>query len=804
MKFSNIIDKMTLFEKARFLSGKSVWETMDYAKYDIPSIFLADGPHGLRKQEGSSDHLGLNRSLEATCFPTAATIANSWSEELSEQIGQCLGREAVAQKVHVILGPGLNIKRSPLCGRNFEYFSEDPYLSGKLAAGYIRGIQSQGPAACPKHFAVNNQELRRMSNDSILDERTYRELYLTGFEIAVKEGKAKTIMSAYNRINGVYANENKTLLLDILRKEWGFDGFVVSDWGGSNDHVSGVKNGSNLEMPTTGVNGAMEIVEGVKNGLLSESDVNDRVDELLGVIFSITKPQEQGASTFDREAHHGIAKQAALESIVLLKNESRILPIKEDRRVAFVGDFFVAPRYQGAGSSMVNPTKLDSVLDLIKLKSNDNCQFARGFERGEEANSKLFEEAVALAKRADIVVYSMGLDEISESEGVDRRHLKVNQQQIQLLEALAAVNSNIVLVLFGGSVIEMPWIQHAKGILHAYLPGQAGAGAILDTLFGLNNPSGKLTETYPLQLSDTPNARYYPGAERTSEYRESLFVGYRYYQTVGKRVQFPFGFGLSYTEFKYSDLKIENDKVSLTISNVGDYDGFEVVQLYVSAPNERIYRPKLELKAFKKVFLMKNESQRIEMQLDEYAFRYYDFKLEYFQVETGNYEILIGASCEDIRLQATHFVDGNSPSDLYDKRELSMYFTGNVTNVDNQTFSKLLGQPIQNGKWDVNQPIEYNDSISQLYYAKGLLARFSYKILNGLMRRSEKKGKPNLNIIFIFNMPFRGIVKMTSGAVSKEMADGLLVIINRGFFAGIGKLIAATIRNFRKPKSERT
>ena len=597
MKHQDLLDKMTLGEKAAFLSGKNMWQTRDFAHLGIPSIFCSDGPHGVRKQAGAGDHLGLNASLPATCFPTAATVANSWDEKLGEELGNALGEEAAAQEVHVLLGPGLNIKRSPLCGRNFEYFSEDPYLAGKMAASYIRGIQSQGVYACPKHFAVNSQELRRMAMDAVVDERTLREIYLTGFEIAVKEGGAKSIMTSYNEINGVYANENKHLLQDILRREWGFDGIVITDWGASNDHAAGVAAGSNLEMPSPGLDSAREILRAVKEGRLTKEEVDACVDELLDAVLTLTEQTKGKNHKIDKEKHHSLARRAAEESAVLLKNEDGFLPLKPGCKVAFIGDFALEPRYQGAGSSMVNPICLETLAQLLSGNPEtlepflpSGIQLAginRGYCRNGEADAMQKKEALELAASADVVIYCFGLDEISESEGMDRSHMRIPQNQIELLEAIAKVNPNIAGVISAGAAVEMPWAHCLKAILYGGLYGQAGAGAMLNLLTGKVNPSGKLSETYPIKYEDTPAFRYFPSSQRTAEYREGIYVGYRYYQAASVNVQYPFGHGLSYTDFAYSDLQADENGVEFTITNTGKRDGAETAQLNVGKTSER-------------------------------------------------------------------------------------------------------------------------------------------------------------------------------------------------------------------------
>ncbi|MFC2470983.1 MAG: glycoside hydrolase family 3 protein, partial [Lachnoanaerobaculum gingivalis] len=532
MKHRDIIEKMTLEEKCAYLSGKNAWDTRSFSSIGIDVLHHADGPTGLRKQAGKGDHLGLNASVPATCFPTAVTLANSWDVSLLEKVGEGLGIEAAAEDVNVLLGPGINIKRNPLCGRNFEYYSEDPYLSGKLAAAMIKGIQSNGIAACVKHFAVNSQELRRMAMDSVLDERTLREIYITAFEIAIKEGKPKSLMTSYNMVNGVYANENEHLLMDILRKDIGFDGMVVTDWGASNDHALGVKNGSSLEMPAPGLDSARELLEALKTGKISESDIDARVDELIDITLSTKnkkKPQDKAKMFEDNNA---LAREAARKSIVLLKNEENILPLDKSKKVAIIGDFAFSLRYQGAGSSMVNATIVENAQRLIKKLDLNIIGMAHGYSRADKEDESLVNEAIELAKQADIVLYFFGLNEASESEGLDRTHLRIPNNQVELLEKLSKVNENIVGIISAGSCIEMPWEKNLKGILHGYLFGQAGMGAVFELLNGEYSPSGKLSESIVKKYEDVPNIKYYPSKERTSEYRESIFVGYRYFTTA--------------------------------------------------------------------------------------------------------------------------------------------------------------------------------------------------------------------------------------------------------------------------------
>ena len=694
----------------------------------------------------------------------------------------------------------LNIKRSPFCGRNFEYFSEDPYLAGKMAAGYVRGIQKNGISACPKHFAANSQELRRMASDSVMDERTLREIYLTGFEIAVKEGGAKSIMSSYNRINGVYANENPHLLQEILRDEWGFDGFVVSDWGASNNHVEGVRAGSHLEMPTTGGDSDLELVEAVKSGKLSEELLDQRVDELLDVILSTTKAVASlTGKPFDIEKHHAMAAKASEQSIVLLKNENGILPLKKGTRVAVIGEFAQKARYQGAGSSVVNPIKLDNAMDVIKNFDLDVAGFEAGYPRSGKGNTEMQGKAVELAKKADIVLLYIGLDEISESEGLDRTHMRLPQSQVDLIEAVSAVNPNIVAVMSAGSAVEMPWLPKCKALIHGYLCGQAGASSVLKAIMGEVNPSGKLAETYPVKYEDVPSAPYFPAKERTAEYRESLFVGYRYFETANVPVLFPFGFGLSYTTFEYSDLTVSDKEATFTLKNTGKMDGAEVAQLYVSKTDSKVFRPAKELKGFQKVFLKAGESKKVTIPLDDKAFRYFNVKTNEFEVEGGEWVILIGASAADIKLSGTVEVKGTEAASPYDKAKFAKYFSGDIKNIFDEEFEALLGHPIPDGHW--SGTLDMNDAICQLYYAKSGLARFVYKIMTNMLNKSIEKGEPDLNITFIYNMPFRGIAKMAGGMCTMEMAKGILTICNGHFFKGMGAVIGGFFRSGKKRKA---
>ena len=786
-----LLKELTLEEKCALLSGAETFKTRGMPEHGIPQIWLSDGPHGLRKQAGESDHLGLNPSVPATCFPTASAVANSWDAALGEEIGAALGEEAAAQEVSVVLGPGLNMKRNPLCGRSFEYFSEDPYLAGKLAAGYIRGIQSKGVAACPKHFAVNSQETRRMASDSIVDERTLREIYLTGFEIAVKEGHPRSIMSSYNLVNGTYANENKHLLMEILRGEWGFDGAVITDWGGSNDHALGVKNGSTLEMPAPGGDSVRELLAAVESGKISESDIDARLSELLPLVFDTKAALDAAPREFDAAAHHALARRAAAESLVLLKNEGSLLPLAAGSKVAVIGDFAKNPRYQGAGSSMVNSTQVDVLLDKLIDSELNVIGYQQGFDRHGKPDAALQKSACELATQADTVILCMGLDEIAESEGLDRSNLRLAQNQVDLLQAVAAVNTKIVVVLYSGSVVETPWLDNCQALLYAALGGQAGAGAVADALTGKVNPCGKLAETWPLTYADVPSAADFATRRKTVEYREGLYIGYRYFTTAEKAVRFPFGYGMSYTTFAYSDMAADEQGVSLTVTNTGSVAGTEIVQLYVAKKNSELFRPAKELKGFARVTLAPGEKQRITIMLDDKAFRFWNVKANRWEIEGGEYELLVGASVEDIRLCEKISVHGTATVHPYEDRDLDCYYKGDVLHVSDADFEKLLGHPIPNGKTKIDR----NLTLGELNHARSPLGWLVWLVLTILLDVSYKRGKPDLNILFQYNMPLRALAKMTNGAISMGMVDGIVMELQGFWILGLVRVIYEAIKN---------
>ena len=791
MKHTDIITKLNLEQKCALLSGDTVFTTRGYKNAGVPPITLSDGPNGVRKQAGAADHLGLNPSVPATCFPTAATVACSWDPALGEEIGRAMGEEAAAQEVAVLLGPGLNTKRSPLCGRNFEYFSEDPYLSGKMAAAYVRGIQSEGISACPKHFAVNSQELRRMASDSVVDERTLRELYLTGFEIVVKEAHPKALMSSYNLINGIYANENAHLLQDILREEWGFDGAVVTDWGGSNDHALGVKNGSTLEMPAPGGDAVRELLAAVRSGKIIEADVDARLDELLTLVLDTHAAVERHSRSFDADAHHALARRAAGESVVLLKNDDALLPLAEGTRVAVIGDFVETPRYQGAGSSAVNSIKVDTFLDCLNDSGLYSVGFAPGFDRQGKPDAAKQAEAVALAAEADAVLLCLGLDEIKESEGLDRADMKLADNQIELLQAVREANPNTVVIVNAGASLETPWLAHCKALVYGALGGQAGAGAMVDVLTGKINPGGKLAETWANAYADTPARDHFAGPGRTVQYREGLYVGYRYYQTAGVPVAFPFGHGLSYTQFAYSDLHADAHSATLTVTNTGDRAGAEIVQLYVAKPNAEIFRPAQELKAFAKVQLAAGESKTVTLTLDDKAFRYWNTRTDSWEMEGGTYELRVGASSADIRLTAAVEVIGTDALNPYAGKALPHYQSGKVQTVPDAEWETLLGRPIPDDRVEIDR----NMTLGELNHGRSPLGWLVWAVLTALLNASYKKGKPDLNVLFQYNMPLRALAKMTNGAISMGMVDGIVMEVQGFWVIGLVRVIFEAVKN---------
>lgn len=665
-----LVQRMTLEEKAGMCSGLDFWHLKGVERLGIPSIMVTDGPHGLRKQDSSADHLGLTASVPATCFPSAAGLASSWDTELARQVGVALGEECQAEDVAVLLGPGVNIKRSPLGGRNFEYFSEDPLLSTRMAAGHIKGVQSQGVGTSLKHFAVNNQEERRMSIDAVVDERTLREIYLASFEGAVKDAQPWTVMNSYNKVNGTYAGENEWLLTDILKDEWGHEGIVVSDWGAVNERADALAAGMELEMPASGGIGERKVIDAVEKGELSLEKLDRAVERLLTLIFKAVDHKQENA-TYDKEEHHQLARKVASESMVLLKNEESILPLQREGSVALIGAFARKPRFQGGGSSHINPTQVDDIVDEMTRVAGDEVKitYAPGYRiEADDVDESLMADAIQTAQAADTAIVFVGLPDRYESEGYDRSHLRLPDNHIRLIEEVAKVQPRVIVVLSNGSPVEMPWLPKVQAVLEAYLGGQAVGGAIADLLYGEVNPSGKLAETFPAKLSHNPSYLNFPGEGDRVDYREGIFVGYRYYDTKQIDPLFPFGYGLSYTTFEYADLTVNRTEltdqdevqVSVRVTNTGDRAGKEIVQLYIHDVESTVIRPARELKAFAKIQLEPGQSEVIGFTLDKRSFAYYNVDMKDWHVETGEFEIQVGSSSRDIHLQTRVTVESTA------------------------------------------------------------------------------------------------------------------------------------------------
>ncbi|PUU90216.1 glycoside hydrolase family 3 protein [Halanaerobium sp.] len=751
-KIENLLKEMTVEEKAEICSGASWWKTAAIERLDIPAIMMADGPHGLRKQDKDADHVGINESVEAICFPTASALACSWDRDLMTKMGEALGEECQSEDVNILLGPGVNIKRSPLCGRNFEYFSEDPLLASELAANYVKGVQSLGVGTSLKHFAANNQEHRRLTVNAEIDERTLREIYLSAFERVVKEAQPWTIMCAYNRVNGTHASEHKRLLTDILKEEWGHEGFVVSDWGAVNYRDQGVEAGLELEMPSSHGDGKKAIVDAVEAGTLSKESLNRAAERILKIVFKAVEESRDDLD-YDKKKHHKLAREIAADSMVLLKNEDNILPLSEKQSLGIVGAFARKPRFQGGGSSHINPYQVDTAYSELKKYSQGELPYAEGYLIDDDHNdSELIAKAKELAEKVDKVVVFAGLPDRYESEGYDRDTLEMPPNQNHLINELSDINENIIVVLSNGSPVTMPWLNRVKAVLEGYLTGQAGGGATADILFGRVNPSGKLAETFPQKLSDNPSYLFFPGEKDKVEYREGIFVGYRYYDSKEVKPLFPFGFGLSYTDFEYSDLKIDKEKITdqetlklrLKVKNTGKLYGKEIVQLYVADPESTVIKPTKELKEFIKVELEPGQEKIVEFELGKRAFAYYNTEIDDWYVESGDYEILIGSSSRDIRLKEKIKVE--STVELYDEYTIN-------TNIGD-----IISDP--EAEKYFNQLLEE--------YLKG----------TELMERLEGRDDEMMEAMFKY-MPLRSLAMFSEGAISRIQVEEIVEKLNK-------------------------
>ncbi|MBQ2903590.1 MAG: glycoside hydrolase family 3 C-terminal domain-containing protein [Clostridia bacterium] len=784
---AEILAQMTLEEKAALCDGADFWHLKGMEKYGFPSIMVCDGPHGLRKKDYSKKGDSLSNSVPAISYPTAATTAASWDPGLLYEMGVALGKKCLKEEVGVLLGPGINMKRSPLCGRNFEYFAEDPILAGELSAGFINGVQSMGVGTSLKHFCANSQETRRMTCDSVVDERALREIYLTAFEIAVKKGKPWTVMNSYNKINGFHGSENRHTQLEILRNEWGFDGVVVSDWGAVNDRVLGLKNGNDLEMPSSSGAGAKKIVEAVKNGTLDEAVLNERALNMLNLIKKAVDGSKPGYAYNDAD-DQPFARRIAAESMVLLKNNG-ILPLKKSGKVAVIGELARTPRYQGAGSSHINPTQLDNALDELKKVGYD-VEFAQGYElklKKAKNNDALIAQAAELAKRCENVILFIGLTDDYEAEGFDRTHMNLPDAHDKLVAEILKVNKNAIVVLAGGSPVEMPWNDGVAAILNSYLGGQAGAGAVADIISGAVNPSGKLPETYPMFYADTPAKNNFPGNPASVEYRESIYIGYRYYEKAKKAVRYPFGYGLSYTTFEYSDIKLSDKSikdtdtltVTVRVKNTGAVPGYEIVQLYVADKESTIYRPEKELKGFRKIWLNPDEEKEVAFELSKRAFAFYNVNINDWCVESGDFDILVGASSADIRLSATVNVKAEAVEIPDYSAAAPLYYTGDVQNVPDEQFIAVLGRELPPSTYASDRALSIQDTFESCAHTKNG-ARF-YKLLTTVIPAGFAQA-------IALQTPFRDFISMSGGVMSEDMADGLVKWI-AGEKGGIRKIL---------------
>ena len=795
-----ILRELTLEEKAGLCSGSDFWHLKSVERLGLEKIMVTDGPHGLRKQDGDSDHVGLQNSVPATCFPTASATASSWDTELMNRMGKALAEECLQEEVSVILGPGANIKRSPLCGRNFEYISEDPYHTGKMAASLINGIQSLGVGTSLKHYVMNNQEARRMTIDAVADERTQREIYLAGFEKAVKEAQPWTVMCSYNRVDGTYLSDNKRLLTEILKEEWGHTGLVVTDWGACNDRVEGIRAGLELEMPTSFGKNDQKIIDAVNGGRLDIKLLDKAVERIIKLILKSVESRKKGFS-YSPDEHHELARELAGQSMVLLKNED-VLPLSKEEKIAVIGEFAEKPRYQGAGSSLINPTRLDTICGHLDDKEI-NYEYTKGYNiNSDKPDLLLIADAKKLAASVEKVIIVAGLTDDYESEGFDRKHLGMPESHNVLIDEILDVNPNVVIVLMNGAPVEMPWLDDTKAVLEAYLGGQAGSGAVVDILYGHVNPSGKLAETFPLKLSDTPSYQYFPGYTKSVEYREGIYVGYRYYDKAEKDVLFPFGYGLSYTKFEYSNLRINKEgvydyDVSVDVRNSGTVAGAEVVQLYVLNPKSVIFKADKELRDFTKIYLEPGETGTVHMKLDERSFAFYNINIPGWHVEKGDYEILIGASSRDIRLSKTLKVEASSDAEIPDYSESApTYYSpkGDVFNIEEVQFKAVLGKMLPKRESDPDDPFTENTMLGET--TGKWVGRILIKLINKQV--SKMIGESNGNDVdsaermmeaVVREMPVRALGMMGGDMVPKYFTEGVVSLLNGKTLKGIGLLL---------------
>lgn len=797
-----ILNKLTLEEKASLCSGSTAWLTEPIERLNIPAVWMSDGPHGLRKEKATGGTNIMRPAETATCFPPAATTANSWDEGLLREVGNAIAEEARAQRVTTVLGPGVNIKRSPLCGRNFEYISEDPFLAGRLGAAFVRGVQEKGVGVSVKHFAANNQEHIRMSIDALVDERALHEIYLPAFEHIVKTEHPRTLMCSYNRLNGTYLSDHRQMLTDVLRDSWGFEGLVMSDWGAVNDRVEGIRAGLDLEMPGNGGFNDRKIVAAVKAGTLDEAALDRVALRVLQFVFT-SKENETEGGAIDFEAHHAAARKAAGQSAVLLKNGNGALPLDKGQSIAVIGTLAKRLRYQGSGSSHIDPPKTVSFTEALDAAGHSYA-FAPGYTlKGDGYRKNLIREACEAARDRDATLVFIGLTDAYESEGFDRTHMRLPASHEILVRELSRVNQNLIVVLAGGASVEVgAWEKDARAILHLYLGGQAGGEAAHDLLFGAANPSGKLAETYPVRYEDNIVSQYFPMGPRTVEYRESVFVGYRYFDAAKKPVQYPFGYGLSYTTFEYSGLKLSSDSideeeglsVSFRVKNTGAVAGAEIAQLYVAAGNSAVFRPEKELKGFRKVFLQPGEEREVAITLDARAFAYYNALIHGWHVEGGDYRILVGASSRDIRLAGNVKVAPANPGAPVpdDRQAAPWYYDPSTQTIPDAQFEAILGRKLIPNKPYQKGELTANNSVGQI--ACSGFGRFLGGVVK-IVGRVIAIGMENKDMITrsIPDMPLRSLSGFTGGAFTEQAVDGLVDMCNgtkggfRKFLAGLNK-----------------
>ena len=802
MKNKDLLEKLTLEEKASLCTGKDCWHLNSVERMDIPGVTLTDGPHGLSLRKPDGD---LRKSVTATCYPSAVTTACSWDRDLLFRMGQAMGQECLKENVSIILGPGVNMKRSPLCGRNFEYFSEDPLLAGELSASLISGVQSKGVGTSLKHFAVNSQEKRRLVIDSVVDERTLREIYLTAFEIAVKKAQPWTVMSAYNRVGGEYCTENGYLQNKILRDEWGFEGVVVSDWGAVNNRVKGLQNGCDLEMPSSNGYGPKKICEAVRNGTLEEKYLDIAADRMLTLIEK--SKTALGEFTYDEDEHHKLAAEICANSVVLLKNEDNTLPLSKEKTVAVIGEMARAPRYQGEGSSIIVPTKITDAFDSL-IEEGYKVSFAPGyFKKQDEPSEFMVADACNVASKADAVLLFIGLTEEYESEGYDRKTMQLPASHNRLLEEILKVNENVTVVLSGGSPVILPRAKKVKAILNGYLGGQASGKALAEIISGKITPSGKLAETYPLSEADVPCSNYFPGRGLTAEHREGIYIGYRYYDTAKKEVLFPFGHGLSYTVFEYSDIRLSSESIkdtdNLTVSckvkNIGDRDGAETVQLYVRDCESTVFRPEKELRDFCKIYLDKGEEKEVSFTLSKRSFAYYNINISDWHVESGEFEILIGSSSRDIRLNATVAIASSLPDvQSPDYREAApCYYGADIKNVPDKQYRALLGRDIPPKFLRVGEKLTMENCLLDAEHTK-----WGSRIITVLTKGKKPDpnapgGDPMREIVL--ESPIRNLYTTGWTGFSEKMAEGLLMLLNdEGSAAAMMKIFSGLLSALKK------